>query len=87
MSETICKEHNMQDNLILRKLSPELRNAIYELVLLDEEPINIAKERQPAITRVCRQVRQECIAMYYFHNKFSFCTKSRLDDSIDPLIH
>lgn len=67
------------------KLSPELRNAIYSLVLPFDHPFEITAEQdshklriadgdaqmQPlAITAVCRQIRGETKQMFYHLNSF-----------------
>ncbi|QDS68135.1 hypothetical protein FKW77_010277 [Venturia effusa] len=70
------------------KLSGELRNVIYKLVVTSSTPIEplqtIRKtvmklpiverphEKQPAITRVSRQLRSEALPFYYSENVFDF---------------
>ena len=63
----------------LLSLPPELRNRIYEIVVkIDVSPINICLwnavkiDKQPAITRTCRQIRNESLPMYYQLNTFCF---------------
>ncbi|KAK5715099.1 hypothetical protein LTR15_010515 [Elasticomyces elasticus] len=72
---------------LLLKLSAELRNNIYELVLLSEDSIDIRTETQPAIARTCRQIREECIQIYYGQSKFEFVTASAQDDTLDDIAH
>lgn len=58
-------------------LAAELRNTIYDLVLVVDGVIDPIKEqRQPTITRTCRQVREESLPLYYSSNTFElreFC--------------
>lgn len=62
----------------LNKLSAELRNAIYELVLVQDKPLVVCRKHltpeltavQPALTRVCRQIREETLGMFYHGNTF-----------------
>ncbi|KAK0247847.1 hypothetical protein B0A54_16556 [Friedmanniomyces endolithicus] len=66
----------------LLALPPELRNRIYELVLVDmgDKIIDIYPETdnfvtrpylwQPALTRVSREVRHETLAIFYGQNSF-----------------
>lgn len=79
------------------KLSRELRNAIYKLVVTSSSPISplhkINKtvmslpivehphEKQPAITRVSRQLRSEALPIYYSENTFEFTNFPRRSDS------
>ncbi|TKA79913.1 hypothetical protein B0A49_00989 [Cryomyces minteri] len=55
-------------------LASEIRNVIYELALHEPEPILLAEDttthEQPALTKVCRQIREECLAMHYHLNTF-----------------
>ncbi|KAK5739298.1 hypothetical protein LTR17_005404 [Elasticomyces elasticus] len=70
---------------LLLKLSAELRNGIYELVLPTEDFIDIRMESQPAIARTCRQIREECIQIYYGRSNFEFVTASAQDDALDGM--
>ncbi|KAK4546423.1 hypothetical protein LTR36_002100 [Oleoguttula mirabilis] len=67
----------------LGRLSPELRNVIYELVLIDNEDMTIDIHNQRpyvrstpppqhilALTAVCKRIRSECLAMVQTHNDF-----------------
>ncbi|KAK3617716.1 hypothetical protein LTR56_025093 [Elasticomyces elasticus] len=57
----------------LLDLPPELRNAIYEYVLVLEQPIIITKTSkwtQLGLLRVCKQIRHEAASLYYNANKF-----------------
>lgn len=58
----------------LTRLPPELRNDIYELVLVDTtrpQQIHSKKVIDPALLRTCRQIRLEAQAISYCHNTFS----------------
>ncbi|KAK5684304.1 hypothetical protein LTS10_004171 [Elasticomyces elasticus] len=62
-----------QTSALLLDLPPELRNAIYEYVLVIEQPITITKTSkwtQPGLLRVCKQIRHEAASLYYNTNKF-----------------
>ena len=67
------------DNSPLAKLSPELRNEIWRLcVTLDESgtPDTVVNEHRslgipPAITRTCKQIRDESYLMFYASNTFA----------------
>ncbi|KAL2358816.1 hypothetical protein BJ546DRAFT_27787 [Cryomyces antarcticus] len=55
------------------KLPAELRNVIYNLALVECHTIVMLVRpmtKQPALTRVCRQVRNECLPIYYGKNHF-----------------
>ncbi|KAK5013980.1 hypothetical protein BJ546DRAFT_372084 [Cryomyces antarcticus] len=55
-------------------LASEIRNMIYELALHEPEPILLVEDttthEQPGLTKVCRQIREECLAMHYHLNTF-----------------
>lgn len=72
----------------MRKLSPELRNPIYEMVLIESASIDICRmQQQPGLTRTCRELRVESVSMYYFRNSFLYTTKSQDGDKgLDRLI-
>ncbi|KAK5744422.1 hypothetical protein LTR17_002132 [Elasticomyces elasticus] len=58
---------------MLPTIAPELRNKIYELVLLEEDIICVDKKlRVPALLQVCRQIRTDTLAMWYERNTFCF---------------
>ncbi|KAK3625528.1 hypothetical protein LTR22_023542 [Elasticomyces elasticus] len=57
---------------LLNKLSPELRNAIYELALIATHDIDIFTGSPPGLTQTCRQIRGETIGLYYRDNTFAF---------------
>lgn len=66
-------------NSPLEKLPAELRNKIYRLVVSDNKPLTVCarspgyhKAIQPPITRVCRQIRDESLTMFYHCNEFVF---------------
>jgi hypothetical protein len=84
--------------LFLYKLSPELRNNIYELVLVTSgkatqadgkqttTSVEIITETQPALLRTCRQIRSEGLAMYYHHNIFKFTTTTADATALLPIV-
>lgn len=49
------------------RIPPELRNEIYDLVVLDDDPINAP---WPALTGTCKQIRSESLAIYLGSNDF-----------------
>ncbi|GAB1727816.1 hypothetical protein NU195Hw_g2137t1 [Hortaea werneckii] len=54
------------DNSPLLRLSPELRNAIYEHLFDDAYAITLQDGKtQQALTKTCRKLREECLGMYY----------------------
>ncbi|KAI9836870.1 MAG: hypothetical protein M1819_001035 [Sarea resinae] len=57
-------------------LPPELRNRVYRLVLVDEDPVNFGSrrnfQRSSAFLRTCRQVHQEGRGILYGENSFDF---------------
>lgn len=63
----------------LLELPPELRNYIYELVLVEPSTIklvtlrdawDISKVRRPTMAGICKQIRQEALPIYYERNTF-----------------
>ncbi|CAK1366565.1 unnamed protein product [Cercospora beticola] len=66
------------DKSPLGRLSAELRNEIYQLLVLADKPLAVCKNHstpessatQPPITRVCRQIREESLGMFYHGNIF-----------------
>jgi hypothetical protein len=64
------------------RLSPELRNQIYELVLLEAAPIDIIAEQRPALLHTCPQLRQEALGLYYHQNAFTFTTTSTDENAL-----
>lgn len=57
----------------LLELAAELRNRIYELVLVSEVPINVTRQlfKEPPLLTACHQVRNETLQIYYDRNIFS----------------
>ncbi|KAK5737776.1 hypothetical protein LTR17_006424 [Elasticomyces elasticus] len=56
---------------MLPTIAPELRNKIYEMVLLQEGTIRIDKKlRIPALLQVCRQIRSDTLVMWHKRNPF-----------------
>ncbi|KAM3415718.1 hypothetical protein BST61_g9232 [Cercospora zeina] len=61
----------------LYRLSPELRNQIYEQVFTSRYAVTLQDQKcQHALTRTCRQIRREALAMYYSLTSFN----AHLDD-------
>ena len=67
-------------NSSLLSLPAELRNRIYSFTLISTKSIKIRthsdaadgpKHVEPGLLRTCRQVREECLKMYYQFNTFS----------------
>ncbi|TKA83340.1 hypothetical protein B0A55_00622 [Friedmanniomyces simplex] len=68
----------------LLALPPELRNRIYELVLVAENALiyyyylslhknigsTVPQARQPALTRVSKELRHQALAIFYGQNTF-----------------
>ena len=59
-------------------LPPELRNAIYELALLQQEPVIVTygrfgecKWQAPALLQTCQMLRNEASCVYYGCNTFN----------------
>ncbi|KAK5678527.1 hypothetical protein LTS10_008971 [Elasticomyces elasticus] len=61
---------------MLPTIAPELRNKIYELVLLEGREIVIDKKlRVPALLQVCQQLRIDTLTMWYQRNVFHLTIK------------
>jgi len=62
----------------LLRLPPELRNRITEYAVTEIAPITVSsrrrldESRQPALTRVCRQLRRETVETFYQVNDFEY---------------
>ena len=62
------------------RLTPELRNRLYEMILVKPEVIDFTDSgdhtelrtavQHPALTRTCRQIRTESLAIFYELNTF-----------------
>lgn len=61
----VKNQGNIQTTSRLLKLPPDLRSAIWELLVNDATsgPIDLRHFRSPAVTQVCRQTRQETSSM------------------------
>lgn len=76
------------DASLFARLSPELRNQIYELSYTLPNRVSLGPATGPinaqsALTRTCRQVRRESLLIYYTQARFS----AHLNDGpISPLI-
>lgn len=71
--------HSRMENSPLAKLPQELRNRIYENVLVSDSPIRIASIspselpsvwKPPGLLQTCRQVAAEATAIFYGRNTF-----------------
>ncbi|EMC94833.1 hypothetical protein BAUCODRAFT_141096 [Baudoinia panamericana UAMH 10762] len=59
------------------RLSPELRNLIYEYAFASKYAVTLEHNRiQPGISRTCRRIREESLTMYYASTTFN----AHLDD-------
>lgn len=83
------------ENSPLNKISAELRNQIYELVLMHEHPISITaddyvsdlratnfklKSHPLALLHTCKQISNESTALFYGNNAFHFEFPGRTAD-------
>ena len=78
-STTQSPSSNM-DTSILCRLPAEVRNQIWEHVLIDSQPITIAAalvgrrylkyQYRIALLATCKQIRSECTGLYYHNNTF-----------------
>lgn len=88
--KTILKPDTTIGSSLLERLPPEIRNIIYELVLIDPDYALRVRSRHAelsdradagvarhALTRVSRAIRSECLRMWYERNVFAF--RSLLD--------
>ena len=59
----------------LLRLPPELRNKIYQLVIVKHESIHIDKttfnNHQPSLLRTCCAIRNEAVKIFYAESQFS----------------
>ena len=61
------------DHSPLGRLSAELRNKISQLVLVHDQPLNLADAPQNnSLTKTCRQMRHEISAMFWGSNDFFY---------------
>ena len=85
LSSTTLRTKNRQarhQTSLLLMLPAELRNRIYEMVLLRPEVINLVyldprrlkhlehEVAQPSLTRTCHQIREETLPIFYGQNVF-----------------
>ena len=73
-ASTACDEQHAAG--LFSKLSAELRNKIYELVLIGNQPIDLSTQSQPNLSGTCKLIRSECLPMYFGSNKFEYSTTS-----------
>lgn len=65
------------------ELAPELRNMVYEYCMPDDETMrdrDLATLQLPAITRVCRQLRQESMGYMFGNRAFELCVGTNFWD-------
>ncbi|KAF2480887.1 hypothetical protein BDY17DRAFT_326760 [Neohortaea acidophila] len=69
------------------RLSPELRNMIWKLAVTQGGPtyIGFREKPEPPITRVCKQIRQESILVFYSEATFAVCVDLRSNQSKERL--
>lgn len=72
----------------LLKLPGELRNRIYELVIVEKGRLKITAKGpgQPALLRTCRQIRREAGTIYYGSNDFSLRIEAYNGAKFAPLL-
>jgi hypothetical protein len=66
----------------LLSIVADIRNNIYELVVVRRYPVSIrtttrygsTRHVEPGLLRTCRQIRSESLRMYYERNRFDFVT-------------
>ncbi|KAK5127544.1 hypothetical protein LTR85_006884 [Meristemomyces frigidus] len=56
------------------KLPPELRNRIYEMVLVEEDFIHVTRQPsfEPPLLKTCHQIRDDALQIYFEMNAFVF---------------
>lgn len=59
------------ENSPFQKLSPELRNIIWDLAVTSERDTLFLAAKPPPITRACKQIRSESWLMFYSSNVFT----------------
>lgn len=65
------------DSSSFMRLSPELRNLIYEYALANRYAVTLQDSQvEHSLTKVCRQIRQETLPMYFGRTRFN----AHLDD-------
>jgi len=65
-------------------LSPEVRNAIYEPLVVSNYVVKCAgfdPVRHPPVTQVCRRMRAEALSLYYSENEFELANAIYPNDS------
>lgn len=76
MNSNTLATDQLSSSGLLGKLPPELRNCIYELVLINEVPYGHCHvdhktyPEQPALTRSCKLIRNEALPFFYSKNTF-----------------
>lgn len=76
----------------LLKLPAELRNRIYEMVLLDATTTHVTTAKakpdwhSPGLLRTCHQIRSEASSIYYAVNIFRVSSLNCSDDEEDDLL-
>ncbi|KAK4494631.1 hypothetical protein PRZ48_013987 [Zasmidium cellare] len=72
MSDCTINANMVDSECGLFKLPPELRNKIYDYVVVMGIIGRQGKIKEPGITLTNRQLRSECLPMFYGANKFAF---------------
>lgn len=72
----------------LLNLPGELRNHIYEMVVVEPDRVEITSEGpgEPPLLRTCRQIRREAGSLYYRSNIFAFCLEAYNGADFVPFI-
>lgn len=86
-SAAVSSTGSQQAVLPFLRLPPEIRNIIYKEILIQPgcgcarshpiKPLPLFTLAQPPLTRVNRQIRQECLPVYYGSNTFSVFVRPR----------
>ena len=66
----------MHEDSDLLGLPAELRNRIYRYALVGQAPVDVGAKKtldEPALLAVCKQIRNEALAIYYHESRFHVC--------------
>lgn len=86
MSASTQADENFSDNTdpqtsYFQRLPPEVRNAIFGLALVNDEPLDV-EQPFPGITGTCKQLRSESLPVYLGNNNFVVSVPNRNFHSI-----
>ena len=90
MANTTVMDSNPKAKALLL-LPAEIRNRIYELVLVTRSPVTIRatkyhrasiKHVEPGLLLSCRQIRNECLKIHYERNTFHFFCAARYQPTL-----